>query len=163
MIELCKWEPSDLGVKCGVCGAWRPKMVRRVCRPGSPGRIKSDPPRELQQATKKESSSGSRGSIFKLAWRYLVAQIRERLVAKAGPLPQRVIDKRLAICKACPQYDEVKHRCKLCGCCSGPSQKKWLNKLAMANEECPDRPARWGRYEAGLRKWVRTLNALFGY
>ena len=154
MIELCKWEPSDSGVKCGVCGAWRPKSVRRVCRLGSPGRIKSDPPRELQRPTKKEAPSGTRQSVFQLAWHYLVAQLRERLVAKAGPLPQRVIDQRLEICKACPHYDAQRHRCKLCGCCSGPSQKKWLNKLALATEECPDRPPRWEKYEAGLRSFI---------
>lgn len=156
MIELCKWEPSDSGVKCGVCGAWRPQMVRRVCRLGSPGRIKSDLPRE-GTPVKKRREVAVRHSLFKLAWRYLVAQIRERLVARAGPLPQRVIDQRLAICKACPQYDEARNRCKLCGCCSGPSQKKWLNKLALASEECPDRPPRWGRYEAGLREWARRV------
>jgi hypothetical protein len=52
-----------------------------------------------------------------------------------------------------PKYR--KHRCKLCGCCSGPSQKKWLNKLALASEECPVRPPRWGRYEEGLRRWLK--------
>lgn len=63
-----------------------------------------------------------------------------------------MIDQRLAICEACPQYDAERHRCQLCGCCSGPSQKKWLNKVALATEECPDRPPRWGRYEVGLQE-----------
>lgn len=78
----CRWTPLDGGFKCEACGAWRPKMVRRVCRPGAPGRTKSDPPRGVAPSKKKVKAT--RHSIFKLAWRYIVAQVRERLVAKTG-------------------------------------------------------------------------------
>src|SRR5690606_11293209 len=100
---------------------------------------KSDPPRQVDPV-KRKGEVAARHSVITLAWRYLVAQLRERWITHAGPLPQRVIDQKLANCKACPQYDETRHSCKLCGCCSGPIQKKWLNKLALATDECPDKP-----------------------
>lgn len=147
--EQCKWGPCEGGgVKCPVCGAWRTKRIRRVCRPGMAGRTS----RSEERPTAPKSASPPRSSILRLAWRYLIAQVRERIVAKWHALPQRVIDERLAICKACPHYAAARHRCKLCGCCGGSGQSKWLNKLALASEECPDNPPRWGKYEAGLRR-----------
>lgn len=148
----CRWEPNEGGVKCPDCGAWRTKRIRRVCRPAMPGRTSRG--EERPTSPKHPSPLAHRSSILRLAWRYLVAQVRERIFAKFTALPQAVIDERLAICKACPQYDATRHRCKLCGCCGGSGQSKWLNKLALAIEACPDDPPRWGRYEKGLRRWL---------
>ena len=42
-------------------------------------------------------------------------------------------ERRLAICKACDQYDAEKKRCRICGC-------KTQIKLRMASEHCPIQP-----------------------
>lgn len=45
-------------------------------------------------------------------------------------------ERRLAICKACDQYDAEKRRCILCGC-------KTAAKLRMAAEHCPLPEPKW--------------------
>ena len=62
-----------------------------------------------------------------------------RHFAKGRPkCTQQQIDDRLEICKACPHL-RVDH-CSLCGCrCKG--NQEFLNKLAWADQECPD--GRW--------------------
>ena len=54
-----------------------------------------------------------------------------------------VILERLALCRACDQFDQVKESCKLCGCgCNG--SEKLANKLAHASSVCPYSPPKWG-------------------
>lgn len=59
---------------------------------------------------------------------------------------QSQIDERLAICKACPLYNQEAEICthEKCGCGVG-RQQKFLNKLAWADQECPD--GRWKRLD----------------
>jgi hypothetical protein len=45
-------------------------------------------------------------------------------------------ERRLAICKACDQYDAKQARCVLCGC-------RTKYKLRMATESCPLDPPKW--------------------
>ncbi len=52
---------------------------------------------------------------------------------------QEQIDERLGVCQACPHLKGT--HCGLCGCACG-SNKKFLNKLAWADQACPD--GRWG-------------------
>lgn len=48
-----------------------------------------------------------------------------------------VILERLAMCRACDQFDQVKETCKLCGCgCSASAV--FVNKLAHASSGCAD-------------------------
>jgi len=56
---------------------------------------------------------------------------------------QEIVDQRLAICQApCPFYSPDRKVClhKQCGCNVG-NEKKYLNKLAWADQKCPD--GRW--------------------
>lgn len=56
---------------------------------------------------------------------------------------QADIDKRLAECELCPHFQH--QHCQLCGCrCKG--NKQFLNKLAWADQICPD--GRWGSVES---------------
>lgn len=45
-------------------------------------------------------------------------------------------ERRLAICKACDQYDAEKRRCRVCGC-------RTEYKLRMAAEHCPLPEPKW--------------------
>jgi hypothetical protein len=45
-------------------------------------------------------------------------------------------DRRLDICRACPEYDAANDRCRKCGCVG-----KWKAKLAT--EHCPLDPPKW--------------------
>jgi hypothetical protein len=49
---------------------------------------------------------------------------------------QEQIDARLAICRACPLFDGSICRHADCGCRIG-QQRKFLNKLAWADQSCP--------------------------
>lgn len=49
---------------------------------------------------------------------------------------QKQIDERYSICLSCERFDSVKSECKVCGC-SISKKKKFLNKLAWADQECP--------------------------
>jgi hypothetical protein len=47
---------------------------------------------------------------------------------------------RYNICLKCPHFNNKKSQCNLCGC-SISSKSKFLNKLAWADQSCPDN--RW--------------------
>lgn len=49
---------------------------------------------------------------------------------------QQDIDRRYSICNECPMIHPNKTECLECGC-SISSQKKFLNKLAWADQKCP--------------------------
>ena len=55
---------------------------------------------------------------------------------------QEEINERLEICKGCKWF--AGNYCKKCGCACG-SNKKFLNKLAWADQKCP--VGKWGRVE----------------
>lgn len=59
-------------------------------------------------------------------------------IAQGKPLAvdPDTLDKRRAICAACPKYNPQAEKCSLCGCWR--SLKPWFNQLS-----CPDKPARW--------------------
>jgi uncharacterized paraquat-inducible protein A len=46
------------------------------------------------------------------------------------------IKDRYEICKNCNEFNSVKSICKVCGCNLG-TKKRFLNKLAWADQECP--------------------------
>lgn len=71
--------------------------------------------------------------------RFTIAAMRH-LLNGAPTCTQEQIDERLAACSACPFF--VNRRCELCGCCAD-GEKKFLNKLAWADQQCPDDPPRW--------------------
>lgn len=62
-------------------------------------------------------------------------------------VPQEEIDRRFAICKACPLFKQGKTEedggCKLCGCALNSKRSHVSNKLARESEKCPDKPSRW--------------------
>jgi hypothetical protein len=43
---------------------------------------------------------------------------------------------RYSICLGCDEFNKVKSQCNVCGCAIS-QQKKFLNKLAWADQECP--------------------------
>ena len=51
------------------------------------------------------------------------------------------IERRYAICQACPHLDGK--ACGKCGC-SVNREKQYLSKLSWADQSCPDDPPRWG-------------------
>lgn len=49
---------------------------------------------------------------------------------------QQEIYNRFSICKECDQYNNIKQECNVCGC-NINTRKVFLNKLAWADQECP--------------------------
>lgn len=49
---------------------------------------------------------------------------------------QQQIDERYMICIVCDKFSRIKSECSVCGC-SISKKKKFLNKLAWADQECP--------------------------
>lgn len=43
---------------------------------------------------------------------------------------------RYSICQQCDKFNKAKNQCDVCGCFLSTS-KKFLNKLAWADQECP--------------------------
>lgn len=65
-------------------------------------------------------------------------------VAAGRPVrSEEEIGRIIEICEACPNYDQRRKRCKLCGCNVNRSRRAMWNKIAMATEKCPDKPPRW--------------------
>jgi hypothetical protein len=53
---------------------------------------------------------------------------------------QKEIDQRYSICYMCNHFDKQNNQCKICGCFIS-TKKQFLNKLAWADQSCPDN--RW--------------------
>lgn len=49
---------------------------------------------------------------------------------------------RYNICNSCEEFDKIKSVCNICGC-NLSRKKRFLNKLAWADQECPI--AKWPR------------------
>ena len=49
---------------------------------------------------------------------------------------QKEIDYRYSICIDCENFDKNRSVCNICGC-NIEKKKKFLNKLAWADQECP--------------------------
>ena len=62
-------------------------------------------------------------------------------VAKGLPkATDEEIQRRFSICKTCPHFSG--RSCRVCHC--GVNTKQYLlNKLAWADQSCPDNPQRW--------------------
>ena len=56
---------------------------------------------------------------------------------------KKEILKRWEICNKCEKFDDIKIQCKICGC-NLSKKSKFLNKLAWADQECPE------------KKWLKT-------
>jgi hypothetical protein len=67
-------------------------------------------------------------------WKFGIAAISHAL--KGNPTcTQEEINHRLSICKQCKHF--TGNHCLKCGCNCGNNPKKYLNKLAWADQECP--------------------------
>lgn len=55
------------------------------------------------------------------------------------------IDRIFAICQLCPQFisDDLRPRCRVCGCSLSQAPEGLNNKIAMATESCPLDPPKW--------------------
>jgi hypothetical protein len=68
-------------------------------------------------------------------------------IAHGAPRCTRAqIDERLKICLSCPSegWQQIAPNygtCKYCGCCAGATEATFMNKLARADESCPQ--AHW--------------------
>lgn len=104
----------------GIGGKDAAKLERKPKATGSP---KPEMPSLLARA----------GTFLKAAARHIV---------KGSPqCTEEQIAARLAICEACPLFDN--NHCTACGCACN-SKKKFLNKLAWADQSCPHPDgARW--------------------
>lgn len=49
---------------------------------------------------------------------------------------QDQINYRFNICKQCEMYDSINSQCLVCGC-NLSTKKKFMNKLAWADQKCP--------------------------
>ncbi len=77
------------------------------------------------------------------------AAAAQHVAAGAPVASEAEVERRHAICTACPHYDGK--ACKLCGC-PVARERKWLSKLSWADQKCPDDPPRWGPVPADARK-----------
>jgi len=50
---------------------------------------------------------------------------------------QQEINRRFAICKVCPLYVAEEKECGVCGC-NVNDRRIFMNKLAWADQECPE-------------------------
>lgn len=72
-------------------------------------------------------------------------EILKRAVANGGAslfVSEEVQRERLSICKKCPKYDDLQHRCKECGCNLG-------GKVKFALDSCP-----LGKWKESDQDWV---------
>ena len=58
---------------------------------------------------------------------------------------QSEIVQRFSICQQCEEFDSIKKECSICGC-NINTKKRFLNKLAWADQECPI--GKWGKIGA---------------
>lgn len=72
---------------------------------------------------------------------HFAASAAKHIAAGAPRASQEEIDRRCAICRACPHFDG--HACRKCGC-PVKRERVYISKLAWAGESCPDTPPRWG-------------------
>ncbi len=126
----CEWIDPDArplvckncGLPCDIC---KTNTARRTCEAGKAGEPRKGP------------------SLARRAKNFTVAATKH--VARGRPqADQAAIDARLAICVACPLYDPKRSICthEDCGCAVS-AKRKFLNKLAWADQVCPDKPPRW--------------------
>jgi len=72
-------------------------------------------------------------------------EIVKKALANGGAsllVSENIQRERLKICKACPKYDDLQHRCKECGCHLG-------NKVKFALDSCP-----LGKWAESNTDWV---------
>jgi len=61
---------------------------------------------------------------------------------------QAQIDHRFSICSSCEMYDAKNTQCLVCGCFIN-NKRIFLNKLAWADQECPN--GKWGALVKGIK------------
>jgi uncharacterized paraquat-inducible protein A len=57
---------------------------------------------------------------------------------------QAEINYRYAICDECEKFNKIKQECGICGC-SVNKRKIFMNKLAWADQECPE--SKWPKIQ----------------
>jgi len=104
----CYFEEHEQGMKCKCCGYY----------------IKAKG--KINKTCKKPCNEYP--SIIEMAGNFVSAMVE---AAKDGfaQASEEEVQKRKAICEACPLYDLEQKRCTVCGCGQG--------KLALASSECP--------------------------
>lgn len=104
-----------------------------VCKPGTPEcrfcfLYRTDPRYRAHWGGDATDVTQSPGIVAR-AVSAVVAVVRH----VAAGLPKAGSDekaRRMELCRACPEFDAVKTKCRKCGC--------WLNlKIPMAGEHCP--------------------------
>lgn len=116
-------------------GRFGHERYRSLCADGHP-----DHPiwraRMVEMATGRPPRPPRAPGPWRLAGNALAALWRvARALAARRPVraPRRVVERRRAICGACPAWDAARGRCNRCGCRAV--------KLELATESCPD--GRW--------------------
>lgn len=80
-------------------------------------------------------------SLAKMAGHLAGAVGRAAVAAVKGQavtVPREEFERRMSICRACPEWDADRSRCRRCGCTQG--------KQHLAREQCPLDAPRWGRW-----------------
>ena len=96
---------------------------------------------KLKNKLKKKKEKIKSPSLSKRFKNFTVSAIKH--IAKGMPTcTQEEIDERLEICKGCKWFNG--ESCRKCGCVCN-NNKKFLNKLAWADQKCP--LDKWGKIE----------------
>lgn len=72
-------------------------------------------------------------------------EILKRAIANGSAsliVSEEIQKERLAICRECPKYDDMQHRCKMCGCHLG-------GKVKFALDSCP-----LGKWSESDEAWI---------
>ena len=85
-------------------------------------------------------------SLIKRVSRFTLAAIQHQI--RGNPTcTQEEVDERFAICEQCPRLRTKRGRTFCghmgCGCNVTKSSNTYMNKLAWADQECPENPPKW--------------------
>ena len=106
-----------------------------------PKKYKEKLKKHQEKKMKKKDEEVKEPSLIKKVKKFSVEAIKH--AAKGSPTcTQEQIDARLKICKGCKWFRS--DRCLKCGCACNKN-KKFLNKLAWADQSCP--VGKWGPIE----------------
>lgn len=100
--------------------------------------------RMIEMATNSPPAPASYPPVYAMAGTALAAAGRAAAAAvhgRSATVPAAEYDRRLATCRACPEFDAIPARCRLCGCYASL-------KLRLAAERCPLEPPKWGPFTA---------------
>lgn len=134
-IYECEWVKDLEGVVCKWCSTKRAFARIRVCDNQSTHR----------PVTLRKIGRALAGMVSPNAKRYYTAV--EKWEAAGSPTrTEEEIARIFAVCESCPNLvPGTPTTCRLCGCWLSKQPDGLSNKIAMATEDCPDRPSRWAQ------------------